>query len=351
MSRAEKPAVPARPVTHTQKQSALQRAIASVIAFALRWRIVRAFLLYQDNRGPMLADSVTYRTLFSVFAGVFLGFSIAGIWLSANPAAFDVLVSALDRAIPGIVGEGGVLDPADLLHPIEFSIAGALALIGLVGAAIGAVGSMRQALRQIADAPPDDTFFIWVMLREVAVALLVGLAFVAAAMFTFFGTSAISWTFARLGIGNTEYVTLGTDLLSLAIIFALDVLVVALMLRLLLGRRSSARALWAGALIGGLALTVLQMLSSVIIGGAVGNPLLASFASLITLLLWLNLSSQAILIAGAWLATTIDEERDRVRARFGAASFEQRRVQRAEDRVVAATLELRIARKALKPPR
>ena len=33
----------------------------------------------------MLADSVTYRTLFSVFAGVLLGFSIAGLVLAGNP--------------------------------------------------------------------------------------------------------------------------------------------------------------------------------------------------------------------------------------------------------------------------
>jgi membrane protein len=36
----------------------------------------------------MLADSVTYRALFSVFAGVLLGFSIAALWLAGNPVAW-----------------------------------------------------------------------------------------------------------------------------------------------------------------------------------------------------------------------------------------------------------------------
>ena len=347
MTRPANPQLPAPAGARSKTEPAAKKLIDRAIAFALRWRVVRAFLLYQDNRGPMLADSVTYRTLFSVFAGIFLGFSIAGVWLAANPAAFDALVAALDRAIPGIIGKDGVVDPAELLHPVEFSVTGVLALIGLVGAAIGAVGSMRQALRQIADAPADHTFFVWVVLREVAVALLVGVAFVAAAVLTFFGTSAVSWLFARLGIGDTEYVTLGTDVLSILIIFVLDVLVVALMLRLLHGVRSSAKALWSSALIGGLALTALQLLSGVIVGGSVGNPLLASFASLITLLLWLNLSSQAILITGAWLATTIAEEHDPLRARSAATSFHQRRVLRAEDHLAAATTELQEAKKAL----
>ena len=48
--------------------------IARITAWALRLKPVRAFLLYSEKRGPMLADSVTYRTLFSVFAGVLLGF-------------------------------------------------------------------------------------------------------------------------------------------------------------------------------------------------------------------------------------------------------------------------------------
>lgn len=320
--------------------------VARLIAFALQRRIVRAFLLYQDNRGPMLADSVTYRALFSLFAGLFLGFSLAALWLLANPVAFDALITTLNRLIPGLIGGDGPVDPAELLQPVEFSIAGAVALLGLVGAAVGAVGAMRNALRQIADAPADDTLFIWVILKEFAVALLVGVAFVMAAGLTVFGTSAIGWVFAALGLGETAYVTLGVDLLSVGIIVALDVLVVALLLGVLPGFRASARSLWSSALIGGLALTALQLLSGVIVGGSLGNPLLASFASLITLLLWLNFSSQAILLTGAWLATSVAEERDRVRARFGASSFEQRRVQRAEDAVQAATRELDAARAA-----
>lgn len=291
----------------------------------------------------MLADSVTYRALFSLFAAVFLGFSIAALWLAANPVAFDALIEMLDRLVPGLIG---AVDPADLLRPMEFTVAGIIALVGLIGAALGAVGSLRQALRQIVDAPPDQTFFLWALLQQLAVALLLGVAFVLAAGLTVFGTSAFAWLFGLVGLGNTQIVTLGIDLVAIAVSFALDVLIVALLLRVLPGVRCAARTLWQSALLGGAALTVLQVLSGLIVGGAMGNPLLASFASLITLLLWLNFSSQAILLSGAWLATAGAEDRDRVRARFGASTFEQRRVQRAEDAVIAATRELQAAREA-----
>ena len=58
--------------------------VRRVTAWALALRPVRAWFIYLEHHGPMLADSITYRTLFSVFAGVFLGFAIGGIWLSGQ---------------------------------------------------------------------------------------------------------------------------------------------------------------------------------------------------------------------------------------------------------------------------
>jgi membrane protein len=128
------------------------------------------------------------------------------------------------------------------------------------------------------------------------------------------------------------------------VVFALDAVAVAVLFRVLSGVRAGTKALWSGALLGAAGLTVLQQLSGLFVGGATSNPLLASFASLIALLLWLNLSSQVILIATAYIVTSVREEQDRVRYRFGATTFLQRRVQRAEDAVSAAARELEKAR-------
>ena len=111
-----------------------------VTARALARRPVRAWFIYLEHHGPMLADSITYRTLFSVFAGVFLGFAIGGIWLSGRPEVMDAIVETIGAAIPGLIGEDGLIDPDDLIQPLTLSIAGILALIGLIGAAMGAVG-------------------------------------------------------------------------------------------------------------------------------------------------------------------------------------------------------------------
>jgi membrane protein len=127
---------------------------------------VRAVLLYQEHHGAMLADSVTYRTLFSVFAGVYLGFAIGGIWLSGRPDAMEALVTTVGTAIPGLIGESGIISIDDLVQPITLSITGTIALIGAVGAAIGAIGSLRKAFRDLADQSEDQTFFLWLLLRD-----------------------------------------------------------------------------------------------------------------------------------------------------------------------------------------
>lgn len=321
-------------------------------AWALERKPVRALLLYQERHGAMLADSVTYRTLFSVFAGVFLGFAVTGVWLSGRPELMSALIETVDAAIPGLVGEGGLIEPDVLVQPLTLSIAGIVALVGLLAAAIGAIGSLRTAFRALADQPDDQTFFLWLLLRDLLLAIGFGASLAAAAAVTFLSTTALGAVFEWLGVSaRDELDDATTRTVSVLVIFVIDTLVVAAMFRLLSGLRPNARSLWTGAIIGGLGLSVLQLLSSLFVGGATSNPLLASFGSLIALLLWFNFSAQVILIAGAYIITGVDEEHDRVSARYGAPTVATRRLRRAERRATAAASELTEARAAVERER
>lgn len=322
--------------------------IPRAISWTLERTLVRAFLLYSEKRGAQLADSITYRALFSVFAAVLLGFSFATLWLAGNPEAWQALIAAVDTAIPGLVGPDGVVDVSDIEAPIGLSIAGIASLVGLVGAAIGAVGSLRNAFRLIADKVSDDLLFVWVMLRNLGLAVAIGLLLVVSAGATFVGAASITTLLGWLGLPEDSMMAVvATRLVSVVVVFALDTAVILLAFVTLSGVRAPARALWTGSLLGGLGLTVLQLLSGLFVGGATSNPLLATFASLIALLLWFNLSAQVILIAAAVIVTITHEKEDRVRARFGAATFAQHRLQRAEDAVQVAVSELDQARQAV----
>ena len=323
-----------------------QGFIPKVTAWALSLKPVRVWLHYAERRGPMLSDSVTYRALFSVFAGVLLGFSFAAIWLADNPAAWQSLVSAVDAAIPGLVGKDGLVDVTDIQAPAGLTVAGIIALIGLVAAAIGAIGSLRVALRTLADKVHDDVLFVWVLLRNLLLAIAIGGGFVLSAGATFVGTSFVGGVLDWLGVSESWLAEFATRTVSILVVFLLDMALVALAFRTLSGVRPRARSLWTGAFLGALGLIVLQQLSSLFVSGAGSNPLLASFAALIALLLWLNLSAQVILLAGTWIIVGERDRVDRVRERFGSPTMALRRVRQAEDAVRVTTEELANARAA-----
>jgi membrane protein len=321
--------------------------ISRATAWALARRPVRAYLLYAGARGPVLADSVTYRTLFSLFAGVLLGFSFAALWLAGNPQAWEALIAAVDAAVPGLVGDGGLLDVSKARALDGLTIAGIVSILGLLGASIGAIGTLRTALRQIAGQTTDDMFIVWVLLRNLALAIGIGLALGAAAVATLLATAGLDLIRGWLGVAeDSGWVGFLAWLVGVLVVLALDTVVVAALFRYLSGIRPRARTLWGGALLGGIGLTVLQQLSGLFVGGAGSNPLLATFASLIALLLWLNLSSQVILLASAYIVTGAEEDADRVHAKYGASTLTQYRVRSAERAVQAAASELAAARDA-----
>ncbi|MFT4260568.1 YhjD/YihY/BrkB family envelope integrity protein [Microbacterium sp.] len=334
----------------SKRPGPLARASAAVIRRALRLRAVRAWLLYSQRRGPVLADAVTYRALFSVFAGVLLGFSIAALWLAGNETAWNAVVSAVETAVPGLLktSDGsGIVDPKAILVPTGLSITGIVSLVGLIGSALGAIGSLRVAIGAIAGTTVAEEPAYRVIVRNVALALIIGGSFLVSAALTFAGEAVLRWVAGMLGLPeDSAGVSWTVRLLSLLVVLALDAVLVAAAFRMLSGLRPAARSLWSGALIGGAALLVLQELSGLFVGGAKSNPLLASFASLLALLLWLNLSAQVILVASAWIVTAEDERQDRVHARYGADTLAQKTLRLAEQDAQAASRALRAAQRA-----
>lgn len=321
--------------------------VNKVIAWALTLKAVRVYMLYLRHRGTVLADSVTYRALFGIFAGVLLGFTIAARWLSDNPEIFEALITAVDAVIPGLIGEDGIIDPATITAPAGISIAMIVSIVGLALAAIGAIATLRTAMRLIAGTANDDIAYIWVLLRNLALGVGIGAALLATAVLTTLAGAGVDLIAHWLGVsGEGQTADTITRWAGILIVFALDAAAIAVLFRVLSGVKPRAWTLWSGALIGAFGLTVLQQLSGLFVGGATSNPLLVSFASLIALLLWVNLSVQVILLASTWIVVGVQEQTDRVRARHGAETFAQLTVRQAEDAVRVATADLERAREA-----
>lgn len=318
---------------------------------ALRRRLVRSLLLYSDRNGPMLADGITYRALFSVFAGVLLGFSIAALWLSGNETAWNAIISAVDAALPGLIaqdGKEGIIDPNSIQAPAGLSIAGVISLGGLIWSALGAIRSLRIAMRTMAGTLDKEVAGWRVILRNLSLALMIGVAFLASAALTFAGRSLVRGLAGAIGLPeDSDGVYWSVRVVSLLVVFALNVVLVAASFRVLSGVHAPARSLWGGAMIGAAALLVLQELSGLFVHGATANPLLASFASLLALLIWLNLSAQVVLIASAIILTDAEERTAADGATRSAETLAQLRLRRAEQDSSSTTAALREAQQAV----
>jgi membrane protein len=330
--------------------SSVERWVRDALAWLLRRRLVRAALLFVEQQGGLLAAAVSFRALFSVFAAVALGFAVAALWLSSRSDLWHALIDAVNEAIPGLVRDGddeGIIDAESLGGALGASLwLSIVSAVALAWAAIGAIGNARTAIRMIAGTAHDDVLVVWLLLRDLLFAVSVGVLFLAAAVFTFLGSTFIETVLGWLGMAGGGWAEVLTRLAALATTFVLDAVIIAWLFRLLSGVRAPAGAVWSGALLGGLGLTVLQQLSGLFAGAADRNPLLASFGSLIALLLWFNLSAQVILLACSYIVVRVEEGQNRLQERYGAETLVQRRVRMAERDVRVAVDALEAARES-----
>jgi membrane protein len=112
------------------------------------------------------------------------------------------------------------------------------------------------------------------------------------------GVIATSW-------GISESSGLLRDTLQVATVVAillLDTVILASMIRLLSGVPIPWRRLAVGSFLGGIVLGGMKIGGTYLLAGTSQNPLLASFAIFIGLLIWFNVACRVYLLAAAWIA-------------------------------------------------
>jgi membrane protein len=295
----------------TTDAPAAPTGIAAIIARVMRLRPVRVFLHYASNGGPLMASGLAFQGMFAVFAGLWVGFSVIGLIIANDPGLRSSLISTIADAVPGLIESGtsdGVVDPDDLLSAGVLNWTGAIALVGLLGTAIGFLASARDAIRRIFTVAPSTTNFLLLKLKDLGLAVGFGAALLVSTLLSAASTSLLGFVLDLLGIGSDSVVgtVLGT-IVGLLVVFALDTVVLAALYRVLAGIPIPLKHLAAGALLGGFGLGVLKLLGNLLLGGAKNNPLLASFAIIAGLLIFFNLVCQVILIFASWIAVGMED--------------------------------------------
>ncbi|KNY06351.1 YihY/virulence factor BrkB family protein [Microbacterium sp. GCS4] len=310
---------------------------------------VRVWRHFLQHNGFLLAAGVSYQALFAIFAAVYLAFAVAGLWLGASTEAVDALIDVINSYIPNLIqAEGGLFTP-DQAQEIAASTTGVLSVTGLIAlgtviwTAIGWVTFSRRATRDIFGLPPDLRNYLLLKARDLLAALIFGVALLAGSLLSSASAAALSWLLGLVGwqpgsAGGELSIRVGTVVVSFVLLSS----ALAAMVRFLTGTSLEWRTIWPGALLGGAAMTVLQYGAGFLLSYTPSNPLLATFAIFIGLLLWFRVNGVVMLVASSWIAVSARDRDLPLTHRSDA----QRRADEHRTLVAAAQIRLDAARNA-----
>ncbi|MGX1793557.1 YihY/virulence factor BrkB family protein [Microbacterium sp. NPDC055312] len=280
---------------------------------------VRVWRHFLRRNGFLLSAGMAYQALFALFALLYVAFAGAGLWVGGSDAAVDTMIRIVNSYIPGFIGADGIVEP-DAVRGVASSATGAFTLTGVIAAVvvvwtgIGAVTFTRRAVRGIFGLPFDTRSYVLLKLRDAAAALVFGVSLLLGAAISVGGVWALRALLELLGqeVPGTTTRTL-VSISSALVVVVIDVAAIAALVRFLTGTEIRWRRILPGAVLGGVAVAVLQLGAGLLAAHTPGNPLLATFAVMVGLLLWCRVIAAVILLAASWIALSADDRNEPLR--------------------------------------
>lgn len=282
----------------------------------LGWFPIRVWRHFLRANGFLLAAAISYQSLFAIFAVIYFGFAIVGIWLGGSAQAIAGLIRILNLYIPGLIGREdgqGLVSEADVAQIAQESasvlaVTGAVAFVAALWTAIGFVTFTRRAVRDIFGLPFDTRSYVLLKARDFFAAALFGLALVVGAVLASVAAGAIELLFQLFSWPDySDWVWVTGRIASGAVAFAINTAAIGALIRFLTGTSLRWRLILPGAALGGAAMVVLQYGAGILLSYSPSNPLLATFSVFVGFLLWFRLVGIVILVAASWVALTAQD--------------------------------------------
>ena len=270
-----------------------------------RTRIARALARYNGANGPLLSSGMALTSLLSLTAALTVAVTGFMAVLGGNETMREALFSGIARTIPNLLktdeDPSGLIDPESLVMSGAVSATGMIALAIMAWSAVSVVGQLGASIRAMFAIRVVPSHPLVLIARNALGALALGLSLVLGA--------GLGVAVDMTGEALPGLLGLDSSSASLALLDALStllaLLVYALVSWVLIGVvaqvRVPMRRLLTGVLLIALASIVLRIAGTSVVGAAKG-PLLATAATLITLVLWINLQVRAVLLICAWIA-------------------------------------------------
>ncbi|MGW9347329.1 YhjD/YihY/BrkB family envelope integrity protein [Nocardiopsis flavescens] len=264
--------------------------------------LVRAYERYADRNGNQLAGAVTYFAFLSFFPLLALAFAAVGYVLATLQIELgDQLERALDEVLPGLSQQLPIEQIADARVG-----AGLFGLVGLLYAGLNSVSALREALHAIwLKNPKDGPGLLLGKGRDLLVMLGLGLALLLSVSVTGVAQAATRWLLSLVALDESIVANIALRVLALAIAVGANTLIFMLTFVLLSGSGRPARTMWRGAVLGAVGFEILKAGAALLLAGTLSNPVYASFAVLVGLLVWINLVMRLVMFSAAWTATRL----------------------------------------------
>lgn len=279
------------------------------ITAATQWwkrkRIARALTRFSAGMGKPLSGGIALTGLLSIAAALTIALTAMVGVFRRHPDFKDVVFSQINDVLPGIIdmGNGGMLAPDDLVFNAGWNIAGIIAVLVLLNTATGVMKALRTSLRSMFGLHNAAENPVIGKLRDLGAFVGLALSVLVTSLLSVGARAAYEWLHATVGHwGIIPDSQLTLQLITVGIGLLVDAGVFMFLFRALAGARVPWPQLWRGALLGGIATGALRYLGASVVANVGGNPLLASVATVATLLLWLNIAARVTLIVAAWTA-------------------------------------------------
>ncbi|PRZ07734.1 membrane protein [Isoptericola sp. CG 20/1183] len=268
-------------------------------------REVRAVRWYLAQRGNQLSGGIAYSALFSLGAGLTIGFSVFSAVLGNRPELSEAVFEQIDSWVPGLLkdspDDAGLVSPDELVRTTAWSWTTVVASIVFLWTAIGVMAALRHSVRSLFEAPVVGVSpvlsKVWQLLGFVILGLMLLASAVASIVSQTVNNQITRW------LGDSAVLGWVLSAGTFAVGLVLDTLLVYLVIRVVARVRTRhGRDMLIGCLATGLVASGLRWVgTSAITASAERNVILASIVTVGALLILVNFVARVLLIACAWM--------------------------------------------------
>ncbi|MCW2497961.1 YhjD/YihY/BrkB family envelope integrity protein [Jatrophihabitans sp.] len=273
-------------------------------AAAARWQALRArrpsvrhgadaWKLLGQNNGNQYAAAITYFSFLALFPLLLLAVGVTGFVLHAHPAAQASLFDHITKSVPGSFG-------TQLHKSINTAIksragVGIIGLVGVLLAGLSWVGNLRNAIDGVWGRSPAKRNFAKARLSSLLILAGLGLGILVSVGLTVLGTALTDQILSGLGLDHLPGAGVLVRILGLLLAVVGDVVIFFWMLVRLPQEEVDARIGLKAALLAAVGFEILKVAATYTIAASAGSPTAGPFASLLAVLIWIQLVSRFLL--------------------------------------------------------